>query len=713
MEWHDDQNHHKIIVHFHHKMVDVAQIVRADEPPANTISIAFFNCGGFGHDISTHFTTWLHSIPPSTSILGLCELKSHTLPPELKPCVERILGQSGDDFEVRHSLLSSEQSEQIHALQVASNKKKLESSSHAKGGMAIFIRKDPILQVRAWRFHPSTRAITLDTASGARIAFLYGPAHGNSYGPAGRNTYLMSKEQFVDDIMKPLLSENTIIIGDLNLQLNARDDRGVASSVAAERKISKLLMLQKMTDVLEAILPPLETPAPTYDFHSKPSRPDRIIVPQSAIANKAIASVTTLPWGTWQGHLHGTLCIEIALDRLLIADAPPHLVASRAKKPTPGEYYNNVAKDCAALEQLANELESLDRQDPEYTDKINVTLRTRVKEAADAAYSRHMESKRNKMTHNPEWDIPEIRIALKQKHTILGVTQSVRRALDQWAKADYAVGSSTIATRHRKKWRAAVRKCSLLLFDVLKEDAIAFPPEIQDPPSGPTVDTLKGWLLQADHVLKTIETAVKTKTDALKEQVFAAAVHDAAKSITTNLKLTITRLRRAAERQQDQKEVPKFRVVSQEQYNSAEEEERMRADASAEYWEKIASETKHAPDHSIPEPPWVHVIRENTRQKPPKGVNLLLEPITSEEARSATKTAAKSMPTFNATTNKFFHLIFASSEDSKNPDNQPCSPSTRAYCYDNHWHVQCHLQWQPPTTDRMAKCRNCVPAQIG
>jgi hypothetical protein len=53
---------------------------------------------------------------------------------------------------------------------------------------------------------------------------VYGPAQEDSSVECLRHTYLMSKEQFVNDILCKVMDEHTLILGDLNLKLNSNDD---------------------------------------------------------------------------------------------------------------------------------------------------------------------------------------------------------------------------------------------------------------------------------------------------------------------------------------------------------------------------------------------------------------------------------------------------------------------------------------------------------
>ena len=56
------------------------------------------------------------------------------------------------------------------------------------------------------------------------MAYVYGPAQEDSSVECLRHTYLMSKEQFVNDILCKVMDEHTLILGDLNLKLNSNDD---------------------------------------------------------------------------------------------------------------------------------------------------------------------------------------------------------------------------------------------------------------------------------------------------------------------------------------------------------------------------------------------------------------------------------------------------------------------------------------------------------
>lgn len=636
------------------------------------ITAVSFNCGGLGSEFAERISSWVRSIPPNTSIIILSELKMATHDAgkiaQINQCLNEVLDHGGDGFVAHSALISAEHNAQMEAILLNNDKR---DNSHTKGGMAVFVRRGiPDLKIAKVTKCNTTRLICIDFAIGFRIAAVYGPAQNTTLGKEAAGTYLMSKIDFVRRIMRPVMTgTSTIVMGDMNLHLGSRDDNkpsGASHASAAETELTNCMTERNFVDAVDEILPKGETPAPTYNFHSGATRPDRIIVPRAALLEKrAISSVSTIKWGLWPGHNHATLTVTFSPTRLA-RKAPAEIVSSRNPNIPPPEVFDEVASNAELLTSLADALDRIDNRQPNAPSQINDLIRDTILNEARHKHALRCEYRSHKAHHDPAYDEPSVRDALSKKCKILRLLPRVKKSLEMWETPTYVPDTAPVCSRNTARWAWASRKCDKIFREKHGAAAVPVPIEFDEPPSTESKQQFTAWMIQAQTLVTELEEATRERVDKLKMDLFVNTVNETASNMQQNLKRKIASLKSAVTRLETKREIPIFAVVRIDDEDAPEQRERLdqaRAVKAAQFWEEIARETRMEPSDATTGEWEIPIDNAKPHTIP---ATTLLAPINVEEVRSCTKSAARSMPALNPITNNFFRLLFSKNE-SKEP----------------------------------------------
>ena len=154
----------------------------------------------------------------------------------------------------------------------------------------------------------------------------------------------MSKEQFIATILNPLMTAETIVIGDMNLRFDARDDEGATSSLAANRKAAQLLVQKKMAGLVDSMTPDGYDLPCTYESGVKvKTRPDRIIGSREALVHRAaFHEIETIRAATDKSQHHATLVLTFSPKRLGRSPEAHVLRRQKQNNPTRPQSFSNL-----------------------------------------------------------------------------------------------------------------------------------------------------------------------------------------------------------------------------------------------------------------------------------------------------------------------------------------------------------------------------------
>lgn len=294
--------------------------ILTDQEADDALTWVHWNCGGLGKPAETlvQFRLWIYSLPPTTDIISICELKDTT---HLQEFQQAIKNHFNCEFRCYNSILTKEQQTQLNAVEIELKRKEPDSTFHSKGPHTIMIRNTLFEMGQPFEYckvshHDSRRLTTIDSTWGFRLAYLYGPAHDEAtYTEILKDTYLMSKEQFVNNLLAQVMHEHTLIMGDLNLKLNAGDDP--ANHSRAENLAVKVMEEKLIVDVFDALLPEDAELPPSFCKGAIKSRPDRLLAHNKMVnEEKAFLSVSVNTETLFAAHHHKTLIVMFSPSKL-------------------------------------------------------------------------------------------------------------------------------------------------------------------------------------------------------------------------------------------------------------------------------------------------------------------------------------------------------------------------------------------------------------
>ena len=203
----------------------------------------------------------------------------------------------------------------------------------------------------------------------------------------------------------------------------------------------------------------------------------------------------------------------------------------------------------------------------------------------------------------------------------------------------------------RNKWTESVRKCNKIWLIAFGDAAATIPPLTEDPPNLATRLALEDWLRQAEQLIATLDAETKNTIAKMKADLFTATVNKAASNLSGSWKRTIANLKRAVIRLETKKDPPRFVVAigNDDAPEQREQQDKERAAKAAAFWQEIAKETRQEPPNQTHKE-W----EEGLPIAPQAKAKKLLEAITVQEIREGTFPDAKSMPTYNPITNRFY-----------------------------------------------------------
>lgn len=639
--------------------------ILTDQKADDALTWVHWNCGGLGKPAETlaQFRLWICSLPQTTDIISICELKDTS---QLHVFQQEIRSHFKCEFRCYNSILTKDQQTQLHAVEIELKRKEPGSHFNSKGSHTIMIRDTLFESGQPFEHckvshHDSRRLTTIDSIWGFRLAYLYGPAQDEAASTEIlKDTYLMSKEQFVNNLLSQVMHEHTLIMGDLNLKLNAGDDP--ANRSKAENLAVKVMEEKLVVDAFDALLPEDAALPPSFCKGTIKSRPDRLLAHNKIInEEKAFLSVHVNTETLFAAHHHKTLIVVFSPSKLSKHKNKKNNNNRQEPQETPPRWaFEQVISSPSLIQDLVNALSNLDLEAQDGVNQLNNVFCSLPEEHARKIWKQKLV----KTAGRPFLDEPIIRKTLKKHKTLVRVIAVLKHSLRHWAdpKPDKRAAIDLV---NKPKWLRQTEKAKrILLQEFNKEDNIEWEVPQVDPDKKPphqVEQSIAKWISLADTIVKQLWQTVKTKSDEMRQENLETVIqNELSNNLDRDPSRKIQNLKTAIAKIDGKPAPPRTRILNPAHLDTRRVDLAEKAKKVAEYWESIASSKV---DESDQIPAWRQHFQNWVRDKELRGIRALTAQITVEEIRKLTKASSKSMPSFNRTPNNFFAYLFKRSED--------------------------------------------------